>query len=500
MLTCSLNAQIIQLFDNYTNENVSFQRISNIPVSSLIDGVLYIRKNGNYYKRIINNNEINILSYGVKNDGSNQYAILKKVADIARNEKINLYFPAGSYNCGNSNFPFRTDDLVQNAGLKSYNNIIIRGDFPSTIFKTTSVSGADVLQLNSISDITFKDLVITATVENKDFKKGGVGGSNGISITNGFNNITLDNIYVHDLDYVEHPLYIDGGKALTIQDGKFSTNINGKLIAKRIESYNNPYGFMHDGYLSKLPFYSLDINIDMYIEKAYVGFYASFDESDKPYNDKNYFKYNVNVFLKDCQRDIILNRLYGGNVNFGVYSNESDSDLKKNAKGNLWISSITKVLTSKNSTIVSLSYVKNSNVKVSGFKNQTDTKYIIGTPGNIPEAFGNPYTENSIIRLNVGGSAITPLSINEYLGLSIRNSTITIDQFTGILPPKLFSRNLKNNIVLNSIKSNIPVYGHTSDKPILTLSDAGTFYYDYHIKQLFNWTGSIWKNITVINH
>ena len=145
---------------------------------------------------------INVIDAGVfpqynKNETSQEKSLrfekIDKLFRYAIKHKVNLFFPAGIYDIGNHNFPFRTPNsayAVKRSSLLDCGNITIKGG-KGTVFKSSSLYGADVLQLNQIKNIRFKNLEITATV--KDLSRSG---SNGISITNGFDNIILEDIYI----------------------------------------------------------------------------------------------------------------------------------------------------------------------------------------------------------------------------------------------------------------------------------------------------------------
>ncbi len=121
-------------------------------------------------------------------------------------------------------------------------NMIIEGMNNSTIIKGTSAKGFDVLQLNRVSNLTIRNLAITAEKTSPDMTQG----VNGISLTNGTANITIDGVSVYDLPYVMKEDFIDGGKAFTVQTGKDPSTSSTNIKIQNSRSTRNPTGFSLD--------------------------------------------------------------------------------------------------------------------------------------------------------------------------------------------------------------------------------------------------------------
>src|SRR5690606_32106002 len=138
----------------------------------------------------------NVAAFGAVCDGvTDVFDAVKAAWEHCLANGKSLYFPAGVYLVsGDRNFPFRNGG----ADLLDCGNITIFGDGPNTILKTTSSSGADVLQLNNVQNLHIRNLKLMAELT------GFAGaGSNGISITGGFDNITADQVWCEDLAYVD---------------------------------------------------------------------------------------------------------------------------------------------------------------------------------------------------------------------------------------------------------------------------------------------------------
>lgn len=436
---------------------------------SKADGVIYKLENGIYYKRKIKNSTVNPLWWGIKDDGdpdfdttpgNTHYSLnwekMKIMIDLCIQMELNIHFPKGEFSCGNANFPFNyhaSDDPTPPLNeLKDLKNIIISGEGRGTVLRSDSQTGADVLQLNSIKNITFRDLAVTATVAIKDPQNGAVGGSNGVSITNGFDNITLENIHVFDLDGVEFEGYIDGAKAFTIQNAENIDLPNGKLKIINCSSKNNAYGWRHDGFLSNVMKDNMDLDISLTIEKSWMGFSIAFADATDYFDEFKRINYKTNVSLIDCQQDVFLGRLYGGDFNFYVQSEKTISELKTNPlTGLIWKKS-TKPAHAffEIVTTAYLAYVKHSNINVFGYKKHNNYKYFVGCVGSIIEQKTEGRTEDSNLLLKLAGDVTdTELMAVSYLGNSVFQTSLQIENFNGVIPAEFLSSINRNLVIVN---------------------------------------------------
>lgn len=133
---------------------------------------------------------------------------------------------------GEVNWPWR-NPTVPASSFRDYKGARLICKGPGVIFKTTSATGADILQLNSISNFSVLGwptltAVLTATA---------AAGSNGVSVTNGGKNIYCE-VEAKDLPFTVKPSYLDGGKAITIQNGSGTLlpYQNVKLVCRRAEN------------------------------------------------------------------------------------------------------------------------------------------------------------------------------------------------------------------------------------------------------------------------
>ena len=383
-------------------------------------------------QKVRNPNETDVEKY-------QRWLQIKKAFEYARLNKKNLLFPKGTYDVGERNFPFREENLKTNV-LLDCGGITISGEGRGTILKTSSKGGADVLQLNMLKNITIKNFDITADLYSRQG-----GGSNGISVTNGYDNIVLYNIYIYDMPGVIKKDHIDGGKGLTIQ---FSPNLptkKGRLKATSIKVYNCAYGFsFHAVHISELLKEKVEVEIDLVAEKAYQGFALDFGEASENVKKPNNLNIKANVSLKNCQQFVRLGRAIGGVYHFILNKTEGRKEIRTNNKGENW---------SNDPLIFGFlsNYSKNTNVTVSGNVGAVDHKIWIGAVGSITEPYNlKNRSENNIYTFDIEGtSKYEDIKIINYQNESVHNSVINLSKRTlnrGAVPRELKQNNNSLNI------------------------------------------------------
>src|SRR5690606_10175786 len=132
-----------------------------------------------------------------------------------------IYHPAGVYDCGEANFPYRQKMLPGDlTALMDCKGITICGDGPNTILQTTSAGGADVIQLLGMKNLTLRDFAIKSFHTVKPPADASHAGSNGISLVGGFDDIDILDLEIGPLAWIDKSGFntsLDGGKALTFQ-------------------------------------------------------------------------------------------------------------------------------------------------------------------------------------------------------------------------------------------------------------------------------------------
>lgn len=375
---------------------------------------------------------INVNQYGVtavNRDGESDTEKFKRWQRIntlfiqAIKNKTNLYFPKGMYDVGDRNFPFRTPENVLTDDLLDCSNISIYGE-EGTVFKTSSKNGADVLQLNKVKNVTFKNIDITASVENKNSS-----GSNGISITNGFDNIFLENINIYDLPGKDKGYWIDGGKAITIQNAAGSKAYKGAVYVKNIIVKNCAYGLRIDtNHISDLmTFYkSFKLSADISVDKAFQGVSIEFGEATKKSPQNAMFDINIKANLSNCQQYVNFVRVIGGTYNFILKKTQSYQQILRDQHGQIWSSRDGRVLGFYSG------YTKNTDVKISGNVGEVDNKIRIGVVGIINEPFGlKNSTENNFFNFDIQGVSVAEdINVTSYNGESLNNNVFQISTKT----------------------------------------------------------------------
>ena len=374
-----------------------------------------------------NLNETDALKY-------DRWLKIKNAFDYCIDKGFDLYFPKGVYDVGARNFPFQNVGVLTGV-LKDCKGITIAGDGRGTLLKTSSELGADVLQLNLVKNLTIKNFDITAELFSTKRS-----GSNGISITNGFDNINLDNIFIYDLPSIDKGNYIDGGKGLTLQFDPNIKSVKGRLTATNIKVNNCAYGFRFDAAsVSDLLKENINIKIQMEAERAFQGFSMSFGAPTENVKTDSKLIMDVDAVLINCQQYISFSRVVGGNYKFTVDKTISNSNINKDKNNKIWYKGDQLFFAFLSN------YSKDTNTSIKGNVGNVDTKIWMGAVGSIIEPFNlKNKTENNNFNFDIGGkSSDEDFKLIEYQNNSINNSKI-------IFSP----RTLKNASELNKIRKN----------------------------------------------
>jgi hypothetical protein len=272
--------------------------------------------------------EINAKQFGLKGDGVDESANINKLETKIFNEKLNAYFPDGTYDNGINNWPFR-NQVNPTAALRDYGGITVRGNGDNTIFRTTSIIGADVLQLNAVKNITFRDLMLKATIS------GAVDGSNGVSITNGGENIYIYDVAAEDLPGLDETSFIDGSKAFSIQPADPQNNPL-RNIKIRGRAKNCAFAFNFDsGYNAfdaqvsgVIPYAGVDIDVvaeDCWRAVTLGGAAATATLSD---DDKD-SDVKIKVTAINCSQSVISSRWVRAKIDAHIITTKSIANLYK---------------------------------------------------------------------------------------------------------------------------------------------------------------------------
>jgi hypothetical protein len=281
--------------------------------------------NGNILKLIPNNGEYNAKQCGIKGDGSDEATAIYAFESTLKATVMNAFFPAGTYDVGVMNWPFRQSGFTP---LKDYGGIVVRGAGKGkTIFSTTSSVGADVLQLNAIKGITFKDLSTTATLTAFDDA-----GSNGVSITNGGEDIHID-IDHFDLPGVDKGVYLDGGKAFTIQNGGATVHGYSNITMKG-NAKDCPYLFessvTFDTFSTVAGKNIKSVKVDISGEDCWRGVVLSSAEPTGIVDASDLGSgIEIDAHLINCAQPNVISRWCGGSVKTTTINTKMKADLYK---------------------------------------------------------------------------------------------------------------------------------------------------------------------------
>ena len=100
---------------------------------------------------------VSVKDFGAVGDGvTDDYAAIAAAWDYCYPIGASLYFPSGTYLVVTENFPFRNPQLPVTELLDCH-NMTICGDGPSSILKTSSIEGADVLQWNGLKNFHLEE-------------------------------------------------------------------------------------------------------------------------------------------------------------------------------------------------------------------------------------------------------------------------------------------------------------------------------------------------------
>lgn len=436
--------------------------------------------------------------------GTDNLAAIQNAYNYCRANGKSLYIPAGSYRMvGQVNWA--TGSLDATTGLYECNNVTVFGDGRDTVLWTDypGGTGADVLQLNLLQNITFRDLAVTSRITSNLNA-----GSNGISITGGFDNVNLYDVYPFDLPYVETTVfqglssavtvgntyttnsssyyisyydgagtayavrtsgttiptatgtltgtptvtytnvqaYPDGGKGVSFQTGNTGAKIGSSVVRAKVKNSAEGVGFdvSSDGWQSGNP----QVRIEAVVEDCYMGFKYSGDGLASPSLDDGFTAGIVaNMTISNCQRSVLVSRGYGMDINAMVVNTKSAANLRLNAGFN----TVSAYWLQFDQIVDGFfgAFIKNSNVQMTGYLSEVDYKITIG---DTLESSGGTF--NCRLFFNLGGPAATVKNVNvrNIGGNNVQNCEIVFSKETTAYSSDLdllFSPASNNTVTIN---------------------------------------------------
>lgn len=237
----------------------------------------------------------NVKQYGAYGDGlHDDYTIIDNVLTAAITETDStVYLPAGKYKIHTYLGAIRVPAAT--GVLKDLNNLTIMGDGDcSIIYGEDPSSIFDIIQLNQVKNITIKNLRLLEIGTPVDH------GANGVSITNGGQNIILDHITVDTLPYFVGSGYIDGGKGFTLQCSVTPADSISNIIVRDCRVIDSPIGFECD-IDGANPYPISNVVVDgCLFDVSYCGYIIS---TGTAYANQTAFQF-INSLIKTKQRGI----------------------------------------------------------------------------------------------------------------------------------------------------------------------------------------------------
>lgn len=369
-----------------------------------------------------------------------------------------IYAPAGVYEIGENNFPWRQSIVTS---LLDCKNITLFGDGPNTIFRTNSVGGADVFQLNGLKNFHIRNVAAEALVS------GSASGSNGISVTNGWENITVDWFWATNLGSLDKGTFIDGGKGVTLQSDGATENC-GSFTAKNVFVRGCAQGFGFESDLDNFLSKTVNVDVELVAEDCYVGATLGAAEASSTIPAGTYNGVKVKLTAINCQKDLVLARVHGGDYEVDVITTKTQEERRLSPQGITWFAADTVVES------LLCTYAKNAQISVVGDKGVCSQKVRIG--GASAGASGlNQATEFCNIYLDIKGapvtSDITEVSVS---GNTVRRSVVYATPTTLTTYPSEIS--LAANLNTLSVGPEIRLTSPTvMTKLGLNLTSSGTY-------------------------
>ncbi len=432
---------------------------------------------------------VSVIDFGAVGDGdhttgsgTDNYAAFQNAYNYCRANGLSLHIPAGNYRIAGQ-VSWATGPVDPATGLHECNNVTVYGDGDNTIVWTDwpAGTGADVIQVNLCQNITFKDFAVTSRITTN------LGaGSNGVSITGGFDNVNVDNVYAFDLPYVETTVlfgvvgtpvegqsytnngstfvvtyygggssvnvvrtsgtnvpsasgtmtgtasftytdfqqYPDGGKGVTFQTGDGSSTIGSSWVKTRVK--NCAFGVGFDGLLDGWESGKPQVRVEAIVERCYIGFEWSFVGLTSPEYDNGFTSGVVaNITATNCQRPVYIGRAYGMVLDAMIVTTESKANLRLNPGTN----TVSQYWLQNYQEVIGFTaqWVKNCTMNIEGYLNDTDYKIRIGDAN---EAYGG--TNNSNFYFNLGGSAASVKNVDvvNVSGSGVQNCEIVFSNKT----------------------------------------------------------------------
>jgi len=386
---------------------------------------------------------VSVKDFGAVGDGvADDYTAIAACWTHCLANAVGMYFPSGTYIVNDLSFPMGRINGLAPSSLLDCKNVTIFGDGRSTILKTVSSAGADVLQFNGAKNLHVKDLSITA-----DLTGSAGAGSNCVSLTGGADNITFENVYAFNPDYVEKVAYLDGGKGFTIQMTSITPE-RGTITFTNCIADGCVYGFdinpTIDDILSKKTVTRIDACI---AENCWYGFIASTPAATASVPSGFDQGIVIDGTAINCQHTFTLGRVHGGDYSINVVNSKSKANLKLDPSGSAWSASLNTTV-----DVFTATYAYNALISITGYAATVDNKAQVGgtTGGTV-----TGYTFQSKMYIDIGGTSdVSDFTVVDSGGNSINNCDVYVTNRTtsSALPSTLYTSAYENTVTKGSQK------------------------------------------------
>ena len=384
---------------------------------------------------------VSVKDFGAVGDGvTDDFNAMLAAWNYCRPIGASLYFPAGTYLvAGERSFPFNQGSGTITS-LLDCNNMTIYGDGPTTILKTVSVEGSDVLQLNGLKNFHIRNMQVQSVVT------GSFAGSNGMSITGGFDNITVDNFWAKNLAYVDKTTYVDGGKAVSIQPPAEANPITmGSFKATNIFADGCVYGFGYEPDNDLALTQPVSIEVDIVVSNSRQGVVLSSGAATSTLSARSHSGVRIRGQSINCMQDIVCGRTFGVDVDMQITQTKTDAQLLLSYKGTQWTSvdGVADVIG------FICTYAKNSRFVIYGNKKDCRHKAKIGGASEGSSGI-NGATDQCDFYLDITGTSTgVDVQFNDSGGNIMNNSRLYVTTLTAItLPIEFYTPALDNTITI----------------------------------------------------
>lgn len=403
---------------------------------------------------------------------ADMYAALVQAEFWMRTRKVSISFPDGWYEVGNQNFPWR-GATVPAVSLVDYSNTALLCT-PAVTFATVSPAGADVLQLNGVKNFH----VLGYPKLTGQLTGGSIVGSNGCSVTGGYDNVTLQ-IAPYNCPSVDRGTYIDGGKALSIQTPIAGQTLECSTLVADVRATGCVHGFGFEVDLVAAATMRTAVSVNVVARDCYIAATYSAGAATAALTAGVGSGVKITGQAIDCQQDVVIGRAPGIEVDMQVITTKTAAARRLNPDLVAWRAADTEV-----SALV-CTYAHNSRISVYGNKGSCDYKARIGgASAGSSGLYGA--TLNSDIYLDLAGSPVTAgIAEVDSGGNSLTTSRLTLTTITtSTVPAGFYSTARKNEICVIGEAGKTLVSGgvrfpvtqvSSSDVNVLDDYEEGTF-------------------------